>query len=158
MLTITDPANLPEACHHDTPDAQTTIGYCRCCDKTGEAECPHCHSHQFQCDPPENHAHKLMSKMRQLLMHASEQKNSKFYLGIILIATGDPASGARRRQRAGSARYLSRTTWLSTPLTWRRTSPVERQRIFWSVPVTDSTPPGVSIRSSRRGKSRKMSA
>ena len=34
-----------------------------------------------------------MSKMRQLLMHASEQKNSKFYLGIILIATGDPASG-----------------------------------------------------------------
>jgi hypothetical protein len=93
MITTTDPSQLPEASHHDSPDAHTTIGYCRCCGENGEAECPHCHSHQFQCDPPENSAHKLMDKFRQLLMHAGEQKNSKFYIGIILIATGDPANG-----------------------------------------------------------------
>lgn len=95
MITYDDPSTLPESSTDDTPDKHRVNGYCEACDTVHDLICPKCKSARVQAD---NHGFKeanielITARWRQLLMHAQQQKNSKYFIGCILIATGDSAA------------------------------------------------------------------
>jgi hypothetical protein len=77
----------------DTPANHNTPGICHQCGRGGDLICPHCKSTDTEAEGL-NQIDKsgLVERYRRLLMDAMSKKNTKYYIGCILIATGDPAA------------------------------------------------------------------
>lgn len=87
MITSSEPFT------EDTPSNHNTPGVCHQCGRGGDLACPHCNSTDTEAEG----LHQvdkagLVEKYRRLLMDAMEKRNTKYYIGCILIATGDPAA------------------------------------------------------------------
>lgn len=75
----------------DNPVDHYSQAYCRRCGIPFDVECPTCESDD--CEYGEHTADRAsqLERMRRLLMYAQEQRNTKYFLGCILMAMGDPS-------------------------------------------------------------------
>lgn len=80
----------------DHLEKHTTIGCCEACGKTVDLKCSKCGSIKVAVQdqtPPLPVS--VGERFRQLILMAHDYRNSKFYLGCLLIATGDPAAAGK---------------------------------------------------------------
>jgi hypothetical protein len=89
----------------EDPSKHNLPGVCLRCNEAGDLKCPHCGSTHVTADgmaPAASSRSTSDEKFRLLLIKAQEYRNSKFFLGCVLIATGDPAAAGATMEEFGA--------------------------------------------------------
>jgi hypothetical protein len=79
------------------PSQHSTACTCRRCGREWDATCPGCGSIDVATEGPATAAQRpsYWERYRLLLLEAHDYRNSKFYLAVLFMATGDPAAAGK---------------------------------------------------------------
>lgn len=112
MISLCDPAKLPQAsCTHEH---ETLEAHCHNCGKAGDAICPHCRTEYRPDSTIEAGSHRqiaggdVLAKCAALARFIQGKRNSKFWWGCFLIATGDAEADGVSMEDYGAAWSVGR--------------------------------------------------